>query len=60
MPSVWLIDVPARAVHLHERPAGDACEQHRLLRSGGTLPVCVDGLARVAVSDLFAVLDRLK
>ena len=60
MPSVWLIDVPAREVHLHERPAGDAYEQHRVLRSGDTLPVCADGLAQVAVSDLFAVLDRPK
>jgi len=57
VPAVWLIDVPAREIHLYEQPAGASYEQHRVLRAGDTLPVAVQGLAPVAVADLFAVLD---
>ena len=55
--AVWLIDVPAREVHLHEQPAGGSYQSVRVLRAGDTLPVRVEGLCSVAVSDLFAVLD---
>ena len=57
IPAVWLIDVPAREVHLHEQPAGDTYVRHRVLRAGEELPVAVAGIKPVAVAELFAVLD---
>jgi Uma2 family endonuclease len=59
VPTVWLIDVPARTVSLYEHPSADGTYRSvRVLRSGDTLPVDVEGLSSVAVTELFAVLDQ--
>jgi len=57
VPVVWLINVPARQVHVFEEPAGRRYGTERLL-TDGQLPVPADGIGPVEVSELFAVLDR--
>jgi Uma2 family endonuclease len=54
----WLIDVPGREVHLHRQPTDAGFASSQVLRAGDVLPAPVAGVPDVAVSDLFAVLDR--
>lgn len=56
--AVWLIDVAARAVHVFTEPQGHEYANERVLRAGDTLIAPVQDVPPLAVSDLFAVLDR--
>jgi Uma2 family endonuclease len=56
--TVWLVDVPARQVRVFEQPYGRRYERERILGAGDLLDSPVDGVAPVAVAELFAVLDR--
>jgi Uma2 family endonuclease len=55
---VWVVDVPARAVHVFDEPLGRRYQRERVLRAGDTLLAPVDGVPPLAVGDVFAVLDR--
>lgn len=55
--TVWLVNVPERTVHVHEDPEDGTYRVVRILRGGDTLPSPLDGIAPIAVSELFAVLD---
>jgi Uma2 family endonuclease len=55
---VWLIDVPGRTVRVFDQPHQRRYEHERLLRAGDTLPAPIAGVPPLAVSDVFAVLDR--
>jgi Putative restriction endonuclease len=52
----WLIDVPARAVHLCTDPRGREYGAERVLRAGDVLDPPLPGIA--PIDELFAVLDR--
>jgi Uma2 family endonuclease len=56
--AVWIVDVPARSVHVFEQPHGRRYDHERILRSEDRLVAPVDGVPPLAISDLFAVLDR--
>jgi Uma2 family endonuclease len=56
--TAWLVDVPGRAVHVHERPGGGAYASSRALRGTDALVVPVAGVSPFTVDELFAVLDR--
>src|SRR5262249_1716675 len=53
----WLVDVPSRTVEVFTEAAGREYHEHRTLRAGDTLDARVEGVAPIAVADLFAVLD---
>jgi Uma2 family endonuclease len=55
---VWVVDVPVRTVHVFDEPHGRRYERERVLRAEDMLLAPVDGVAPLAVSDVFAVLDR--
>lgn len=55
---VWVVDVPARAVHVFDQPHECGYERERVLGGEDTLVAPVPGVPPLAVSDLFAVLDR--
>ena len=55
---VWLVDVPARTVHVFEKPHGRRYEHEQVLRAEDTLVAPVDGVPPLGVGDLFAVLDH--
>lgn len=55
---VWIADVSARTVQVFDQPHGRRYERQRSLRDEDMLVAPVDGLAPLAVSELFAVLDR--
>jgi Uma2 family endonuclease len=55
---VWIVDVPARCVRVFDRPHGRRYEREQILRADDTLVAPVAGIPPLAVSDLFAVLDR--
>lgn len=56
--AVWLIDVPARTVHVHEDPSAGAYRATHLVAAGGVLRAPVEGIEAIPVAELFAVLDR--
>lgn len=56
--AVWLVDVAARAVHVFTGPKGREYANERVLRAGDTLVAPVQDVPPLAISDLFAVLDR--
>jgi Uma2 family endonuclease len=55
---VWVVDVPARTVHVFEEPHGRRYERERVLGVEDTLLAPVDGVPPLAVSDVLAVLER--
>jgi Uma2 family endonuclease len=55
--TVWMVHVPAREVHVFERPDGRRYQRERVLRAGDLLAAPVAGVAPLAVSALFAGLD---
>src|SRR4051812_40600705 len=56
--AVWIVDVPAKSVRVFEQPHGRRYEHEQILRADDLLIAPVAGIAPLAVSDLFAVLDR--
>jgi Uma2 family endonuclease len=57
VPVAWLVDVPARAVHVFAEPRGRAFDAERVLTAGDVLDAPVDGVAPIDVGALFGVLD---
>jgi len=55
---VWIVDVPARTVRVFDEPHGRRYEREQLRHDKDSLVAPVDGVPPLAVSDLFAVLDR--
>jgi Uma2 family endonuclease len=58
VPRAWLVDVPARAVHVFSEPRGREYGAERVLHAGDALDAGVDGISPIDVGELFAVLDR--
>ena len=56
--AVWLIDVPARTVQVHEAPGAGAYGTSRIASPADQLQAPVEGIDPIAVAELFAVLDR--
>ncbi|MDX6721444.1 MAG: hypothetical protein QOJ63_3698, partial [Solirubrobacteraceae bacterium] len=52
----WVIDIPARVVHVHSTPAGAAYESQRRIASG-RLRLGLPDAPAVDVDALFALLD---
>jgi Uma2 family endonuclease len=52
----WVVDIPARVVHIHEAPAGDRYGSCRTVATG-TLRPPVPGAPSIGVQELFALLD---
>lgn len=55
--TVWLINVPERAVHVHELPENGIYRLVRVLRDGDVLASPLDGIPEIVVDELFGVLD---
>ena len=52
----WVVDVPARTIHVHDSPAGDSYQQCRQVASGALRPPLAEA-PQIDVEALFSVLD---
>src|SRR3954469_1083686 len=53
----WIVDVPARTVRVFDQPHGLRYARERILAGDDTLSAPVDGVSRLTVRALFAVLE---